>query len=84
MSERQERQGKVIFIEGALIGERVTYNAFRKKPSFENAVVQDILRTSSMRTQPKCIHFGMCGGCSMQHLEPSAQVAIIAGFMMMR
>ncbi len=68
--------GKVIFIEGALIGERVTYSSFRKKPSFENAVATSILKTSFMRVQPKCAHFDMCGGCSMQHLDVRAQVAV--------
>ncbi|MFA5824888.1 MAG: 23S rRNA (uracil(1939)-C(5))-methyltransferase RlmD [Gallionellaceae bacterium] len=67
--------GKVIFIEGALIGERVTYSSFRKKPSFENAVATRILKTSYTRVQPKCAHFDMCGGCSMQHLDVRAQVA---------
>ncbi|MDO8810759.1 MAG: 23S rRNA (uracil(1939)-C(5))-methyltransferase RlmD [Gallionella sp.] len=67
--------GKVIFIEGALPGEHVTYSSYRKKPSFEIAQVSEILRPSSMRVEPKCIHFGVCGGCSMQHLEPRAQVA---------
>ncbi|HXU93438.1 MAG TPA: 23S rRNA (uracil(1939)-C(5))-methyltransferase RlmD [Gallionella sp.] len=68
-------EGKVIFIEGALPGERVTYSSYRKKPSFEMAQVGDILKPSFMRVQPQCIHFGVCGGCSMQHLEPRAQVA---------
>jgi 23S rRNA (uracil1939-C5)-methyltransferase len=68
--------GKVIFIEGALIGERVTYSSFRKKASFENAVATSILKTSFMRVQPKCAHFEMCGGCSMQHLDMRAQVAV--------
>jgi 23S rRNA (uracil1939-C5)-methyltransferase len=68
-------EGKVIFIEGALIGERVTYSSFRKKPSFENAVATRILKTSFMRVQPKCVHFDLCGGCSMQHLDVRAQVA---------
>ena len=67
--------GKVIFIDGALPGERVTYSSYRKKPSFEMAQVTDILKPSFMRVAPKCIHFGVCGGCSMQHLEPRAQVA---------
>lgn len=67
--------GKVIFIEGALPGEHVTYSSYRKKPSFEMAQATDILRPSFMRVGPKCIHFGMCGGCSMQHLESRAQVA---------
>lgn len=68
--------GKVIFIEGALIGETVTYNSYRKKPSFEMAQAIDIVKSSSMRVEPKCPHFGVCGGCSMQHLEASAQVAV--------
>ena len=67
--------GKVIFIDGALPGERVTYSSYRKKPSFEMAQVTDISMPSFMRVAPKCIHFGVCGGCSMQHLEARAQVA---------
>ncbi len=68
-------EGKVIFIEGALTGERVTYSSYRKKPSFEIAQATSIVKPSFMRVQPKCIHFGVCGGCAMQHLEPGAQVA---------
>jgi len=69
-------EGKVIFIEGALIGERVTYASFRKKASFENAVTTKILKSSFTRVQPKCVHFDLCGGCSMQHLDFRAQVAV--------
>jgi len=68
--------GKVIFIEGALTGERVTYSSYRKKPSFEIAHVDQILQKSFMRVQPKCAHFGVCGGCSMQHLDARAQVSV--------
>ncbi|MBI5436706.1 MAG: TRAM domain-containing protein, partial [Nitrosomonadales bacterium] len=68
--------GKVIFIEGALPGERVTYSSYRKKSSYEQAQVGQILKQSFMRVQPKCAHFGVCGGCSMQHLEERAQVAV--------
>ncbi len=68
-------EGKVIFIDGAITGEHVTYAPYRKKPSFENAQLIDILKTSFMRVSPKCPHFGTCGGCSMQHLDPAAQVA---------
>lgn len=69
-------EGKVIFIDGAITGERVTYTSFRKKPSFENAQILSIIRASYMRVQPKCRHFGVCGGCSMQHLDAAAQVAV--------
>ncbi len=67
--------GKVIFIEGALPGECVTYSSYRRKSSYEQAQVGQILKQTFMRVQPKCAHFGMCGGCSMQHLEERAQVA---------
>ena len=67
--------GKVIFIEGALTGERVTYSSYRKKASFEIAQVGQTIKPSFMRAEPKCVHFGVCGGCSMQHLDARAQVA---------
>ena len=69
------RDGKTIFIEGALTGETVTASVYRKKPSFENANVQRILRESSQRVTPGCVYFGRCGGCSLQHLDARAQVA---------
>lgn len=68
-------EGKVIFIEGALPGEQVAYTSFRRKPSFENARADAILKASSQRVTPHCPHFGICGGCSMQHLDPLAQTA---------
>ncbi|GAB1233725.1 23S rRNA (uracil(1939)-C(5))-methyltransferase RlmD [Ferrigenium sp. UT5] len=68
--------GKVIFIEGALTGERVTYSSYRKKNNYEQAKVERILKQSYMRVQPKCPVFGVCGGCSMQHLDPRAQVDV--------
>jgi len=69
-------EGKVIFIEGALTGETVSYSSYRKKPSFELAQVTQIHKSSALRVQPKCAHFGVCGGCSMQHLDARAQVAV--------
>ncbi len=68
--------GKVIFIEGALTGEVVSYRSYRKKPSYELAQVTQIHKSSTLRVQPKCQHFGVCGGCSLQHLDARAQVAI--------
>jgi len=68
--------GKVIFVEGALPGERVSFETLRKKKNWEAGRMVTLQRASSMRVEPKCQHFGTCGGCSMQHLEPSAQVAM--------
>jgi 23S rRNA (uracil1939-C5)-methyltransferase len=67
--------GKVIFVEGALPGELVEYSSYRKKPSYEQAQATRIVKASSQRVQPRCPHFGVCGGCSMQHLEAAAQTA---------
>ena len=67
--------GKAIFIEGALPGESVEYSSYRKKPSYEQAQVVRVIKASSQRTQPACPYFGVCGGCSMQHLEAAAQTA---------
>ena len=68
--------GKAIFIEGALIGERVGYVPYRRKPTYEFARVATIHRQSASRVMPRCPWFGTCGGCSMQHLDAGAQVAI--------
>jgi 23S rRNA (uracil1939-C5)-methyltransferase len=68
--------GKVVFVEGALPGERVSYETTRKKKNWEAGRMLTLQRASAMRVTPRCKHFGVCGGCSMQHLEPSAQVAI--------
>ncbi|UXY17329.1 23S rRNA (uracil(1939)-C(5))-methyltransferase RlmD [Chitiniphilus purpureus] len=68
-------EGKTVFIDGALPFETVTFNTYRKKPSFENAQVLRILKESHLRTTPRCPHFGICGGCSMQHMEFTGQVA---------
>ena len=67
--------GKTIFIDGALPGERVSFVSHRVKPRFEVADVERILEPCSQRITPPCPHFGVCGGCSMQHLEATAQVA---------
>ena len=68
--------GKVIFVEGALPGERVSFLTFKKKKNWEAARMTALHRESALRVTPTCQHFDYCGGCSMQHLEPSAQVAI--------
>lgn len=70
------RDGKVIFVEGALPGERVEARTVRSKPSYEKARTERVIRASSQRVEPVCPHFGTCGGCAMQHLDAQAQVAV--------
>jgi 23S rRNA (uracil1939-C5)-methyltransferase len=72
--------GKVVFIEGALPGERVQVQVHRRKNQWEQGSVSTIARESAQRVRPACPHFGLhagaCGGCKMQHLHPAAQVAV--------
>ena len=67
--------GKTIFIDGALPNEKVTFQSHKIKPSYEVANVVEVLKQSNQRVTPKCKHFGLCGGCKLQHLDFSAQVA---------
>lgn len=74
------RDGKAVFVDGALPGETVTYARFRDKPRFEAGELLATDGKSSVRVTPRCPYFGhvsgYCGGCAMQHVDPFAQVAI--------
>lgn len=74
--EEAEQSGKVIFIKGALPTELVTYTITSDKARFSKAKVRDILKPAVFRAEPKCKAFGVCGGCTMQHLDIRAQVAM--------
>lgn len=68
-------EGKVVFIEGALPGEEVQVKVGRRKNNWEQATMTALRRESSQRVRPQCRHFGVCGGCKMQHFHVAAQVA---------
>ena len=72
----QGHSGKVVFIQGALPTELVTYVVTREKARFSKAKVLTILKPAVFRAEPKCKAFGVCGGCTMQHLDIRAQVAM--------
>jgi 23S rRNA (uracil1939-C5)-methyltransferase len=67
--------GKAVFVEGALPGEVVTITTLRRKPTYEIARAERIVRASAARVTPRCPHFGTCGGCTLQHFDAAAQVA---------
>ena len=67
--------GKALFIEGAMPGERVRFEIIRSKKQFDEARVIDIIRYSENRVEPKCRYFDTCGGCSIQHIDSTAQIA---------
>jgi len=66
--------GKAVFIDGALPGERVTFRVHKRRRQMDEAVLVEVLRPSPDRVVPRCAHFGVCGGCSLQHLAPAAQL----------
>jgi 23S rRNA (uracil1939-C5)-methyltransferase len=68
-------EGKVVFVEGALPGEEVDFQVLRKKSSFEIGRLTRVLGGSSSRQTPRCPHFGVCGGCSLQHTDARTQMA---------
>lgn len=67
--------GKAVFIEGALAGERVKFRYVEKTRKFDVGVTTDVLEPSPDRVEPRCAHFGVCGGCSLQHLAADKQIA---------
>lgn len=68
--------GKVVFIEGALLGERVTYRPIKIKRKYIEGQLLHIDNPSNQRVIPRCVYFEQCGGCAMQHVEGRAQVSI--------
>jgi len=67
--------GKAVFVEGALPGEAVAITYLKKKPTFDLARADAVLKANAARVEPRCKYFGICGGCSQQHFDASAQVA---------
>jgi 23S rRNA (uracil1939-C5)-methyltransferase len=67
--------GKTVFVDGALPRERVEFSSYRRKPNYELASAGRIVDESAMRVVPRCPHFGVCGGCSMQHFDVLGQAA---------
>jgi len=68
------RQGFVIFVEGAVPGDRVRARITRARRSYAEARVVELLNPSAERIEPACPHFGVCGGCSWQTLDYGAQL----------
>ena len=67
--------GKTVFVEGALPGEVVKISALKQTRQYDDAIVDEILEPSDERVTPKCRAFGVCGGCSLQHLLHEKQIA---------
>ena len=66
--------GKTVFIHGVLTGEEVRFQYTRYHRRYDEGKVVEILKPSPFRVEPKCKHFGLCGGCSLMHLDPAEQI----------
>jgi 23S rRNA (uracil1939-C5)-methyltransferase len=66
--------GKIVFVAGALPGERVSFRRTSFHRSHDEAELVEVLEPSPHRVAPRCAHFGVCGGCALQHLDPAAQL----------
>jgi 23S rRNA (uracil1939-C5)-methyltransferase len=62
-------QEKVLFVAGALPGEKVTAKIDNQKRSFNQGHIIEILQASSERVDPECGHYNQCGACQLQHLD---------------
>lgn len=66
--------GKTVFIEGALPGELVTFSYRRRKKNHDVAELIEIVEAVALRVEPRCRYFGVCGGCTLQHMDAHAQL----------
>lgn len=67
--------GKVVFVPFTAPGDVVEVEIIREKKSFSEGEVRKILSPSTVRTEPECPYFGVCGGCALQHISYPEQVA---------
>ena len=67
-------EGKTTFVHGALPGEEVMFKFTRTHKRYDEGMVEEVLRASEHRVEPKCPHFSVCGGCNLQHMDSNEQI----------
>lgn len=65
--------GKAMFVSGALPGEQAEVMVVEDKRQFSRAKAKKIMQPSAQREKPRCVHFGVCGGCQQQHAAIALQ-----------
>ncbi len=73
-------EGQVVFVRGALSGERVCAKIIKAAKSYAAGLLTDIINASEERRQPFCPVFSKCGGCTLQHLGYEAQLSYKANY----
>ena len=69
------RDGKTVFVEGGLPGETVECVCTVRRSRRDEAQAINVLTPAPERVEPRCAHYALCGGCSLQHLAPEQQLA---------
>jgi len=67
-------EGKATFVHGSLPGERVRFLYTSRRRKYDEGRVVEVIEASPERVEPRCAQFGICGGCSLQHQAPEAQI----------
>jgi 23S rRNA (uracil1939-C5)-methyltransferase len=67
-------QGKAVFIDDVLPGERVEWSRRKRGKTFDEGKLERLIEASPDRVEPRCAHYGVCGGCALQHLDPLKQI----------
>ncbi|WP_412060535.1 23S rRNA (uracil(1939)-C(5))-methyltransferase RlmD [Rubrivirga sp. IMCC45206] len=75
-SPNGEGRGYVVFVAGAVPGDRVRARVIKRKKGFAEARLLEVLEPSTLRTEPRCEYFDACGGCKWQHVQYPAQLAM--------
>lgn len=68
------QEGKTVFVDGALTGETVSCQYTATHRNFDEVKTIEVIKAVAQRVQPQCEFFGLCGGCSLQHMNVSAQM----------
>ena len=74
VARREGEGGKVAFVTGALPGETVLAEPTARNRHFDEARTVQVLQASPQRVPPRCLHFGVCAGCVLQHLAEDQQI----------
>ncbi|HUB05567.1 MAG TPA: methyltransferase domain-containing protein [Myxococcales bacterium] len=68
------REGRAVFVDGAAPGDRLEVELTRARTRPERARLLSVLEAGAARVEPRCPHYGDCGGCQWQHVTPEAQL----------
>jgi 23S rRNA (uracil1939-C5)-methyltransferase len=73
--------GEALFVPFTLPGELVKADSTDRRDSYREAALEQVITPSSDRVAPRCVHFGVCGGCQYQHASYEAQLRLKQGIL---